>query len=281
VVVSEMCAYINAFVIRNKHRISGCFVALKNRTTTWRESHKTSAILLFICLLFPATSMATEVIMIISRNLVVLAADSLQVRRGGKVETVCKIHQTGHFWWVAGGIASDEDTGFDVTEFFTAVAKEGLDTSHTLDAIGCRIKGSLQKELPVLKQQQPDFYKKVIDTGEGPVVIFAARIAGNQFEAFMKGFKLINGKIVPQPSSTCPPNEPQCVLGAKIPEVDRYIASHPDIWTTDTIENVIDHLMNIAMAAEPKEVGPPVSILFILKNGPKWIRQNNCEAIKP
>lgn len=279
----SVAAYINIFVVKIKHWVSCALIPLKSSTTARCESHKAPAALIAIGLLFsflyPSGCMATEVIVIVLKDGILFAADSLELSRGGSVEgSVCKIRQTGAVWWAVAGIAKDTDTSFYPATFFTAAINDRLNTRQILNRVSLKIKAPLQKEIPVIKKQFPDYYKR----GSG-MTLFAARMRGTLVDGSMKDLNIVGDKIVPGTTKTYFSTRQKPTVGGmfyvKIPEIDRYIETHPELHVIGPLD-IIDRLMGVAITAHPDLVAPPVSILRITKDGPQWLRQNNCPNIQ-
>jgi hypothetical protein len=239
------------------------------------------SVLLALCLLIPVTCAATEVIIIAYQDRIFLAADSLRVEANGVPvpRAVCKVHSAGRVWWSAEGITADDQTGFSVSKFFDADT-DVLTTEQVLDSIGPRIKVPLQKEVLKLRREHPDQYEKIMSQGAMILTLFAGRVSARGPQASMKAFKVVENQIVPQPTTNIATDPRIHLMMSKNPDVDRYIASNPDIWN-DSPENFVGRLMNVAIAADPKSVGPPVTIVLVTKDSAKWLRQNSCESMAP
>jgi len=253
---------------------------MKPNIATRRQLHKAPAFLLLM-LLLPTSVKATEIIMICYPDGVVLAADSLRVDSNGAPvsRNACKIHQAGRVWWSAAGLTGGGDTGFSLEELFATSAPKNSDTKSLLDVVGTRITDALQRDVLGLKQSHPDRYRLIIKNGAVVLTLFATQAIGNRFDSSRKDFAIIDDRVVPQPSSSSDPTNRRIqLLMEKQPEVDRYIETNPDVWNAPA-EQFVDRLMNVAIAADPDTIGPPVSILLIIKDGARWVRQNSCEAV--
>ena len=62
--------------------------------------------------------------------------------------------------------------------------------------------------------------------------------------------------------------------------IDKALAENPDLWKIGFAE-AIRKLINLEISAEPNSVGPPISILTIDKDGPRWIEQGACPTSQP
>jgi hypothetical protein len=220
------------------------------------------------------TATATEVIVILTKDGALLSADSLEIISGKSPVQACKIHQTGCLLWIAAGSIGDTGTGFDVGDFFVQRAANKCDVRKNLNHLDSRLTTALQKEVPRIKQLQPEYYQKLLRGGY-ILSLFAAGVRRGKVEAYEKDFSFVNGLVHPTPATTC---APPCLLITRTTEVLGYANSHP---VSGDAVSLTDKLMQIAQSADPDYVGPPTSILVLRNDGPRWIRQNNCPDIKP
>jgi hypothetical protein len=275
-------ARINILITQNKHRVPRLGVLLEGVGTRRSKSHKfPHALIVLLWFVFAPTGFGTEIIVIKTNGWIVLAADSLHVRPGSQNFNMCKIHERVDLFWAASGVESDEATGFRIEAFFEAVDGR-MSVPKILDAISPKIVVPLRRELPILKEQAPERYAKLLHGG-AVLSLFAVRMRGSQIEAYVKDFAVVNGRIVPHPVTTCQPTgsgpQKKCILAPQIPEVKQYIETQPDVWQGD-VTHVVDVLMDVGQKADPDYIGPPFSILAITSDRPRWLRKNDCPEIR-
>lgn len=221
----------------------------------------------------------TEIILVVSANGIILAADSKIVSPEKPPRTACKITQLDaeNFFWADAGLDSHPATGFSVANFFPKHARKN-NTAQTLDEIGVKILAPLQKELPLLQAEAPQFYSEVIKNGY-ILSLFAVRTNGEKIVGYVKDFRVEKGLVISLPAHSCTPAKGGnlCILLTKSPETIA-IANTPNLFSGDGILG-IDKIMNTAIKADPEYVGPPISILFLTTNGGTWLRQGLCPNI--
>jgi hypothetical protein len=133
------------------------------------------------------TATATEVIVILTKDGALLSADSLEVVSGKPPVQACKIHQTGCLLWIAAGSVGDTGTGFDVSDFFVQRAANECDVRKNLNHLDSRLTTALQKEVPRIRQLQPEYYQKLIRGGY-ILSLFAAGVRRGKVETYEKDF---------------------------------------------------------------------------------------------
>jgi len=269
----------------DKNRISRSAIFLDHITSFWSKSHKLPTLFLSVFVLLGCEiAHGTQIITVVTRDRVVLAADSLSTRSENSSFTNCKIHHTAQFYWADAGLDSDTTTGYSVERLFQQGIAE--DAPRTLDRVGSLVIPALEKELPILKKQRPDFYEGVMKGG-AILDLTAVRLSDNGIEAYEKAFYFVRTQelgrkhITGDRPTTCSlaPGQQACMLVTNQPQIVAYVGSHPDIWNGDII-GAIDRLMQVAQHANPQNIGPPISILAITRQGPRWLRQNNCPDIR-
>jgi hypothetical protein len=232
-------------------------------------------------LLLAIPSYGTEIVMVVSRQLVVLASDSRTINTDKPNGTMCKIRQTNGIFWAAAGLNNDDATRFNVDNFFEkTLALTGRNTGAILDAIGDVITPALQKELPIVKMKDPSFYKDASGANGTILMLFAAQKTKNGIEGFVKVFSLSDDRVIQQASRTCDfSTSVQCVVFTNNKGVREYVASHPEILSASP-EETIERLMSVGETNEPDWVSPPITILSVSPSGATWKSQNNCKDIK-
>jgi hypothetical protein len=220
-------------------------------------------ILALMLLFLPGRSLgATEIIMIVSQERIILASDS--VMHGWYRTKGCKISQTNGIYWSADGLLGR--TGkFNVAQIMTTEGrKEVHDVRAFLDRVGEVLAPLLQKELPEIKKQPL--------LGDPLIELYAARDTGIGLEGFKKRIRIDGDRVFAIPAESCP----EGICYTKDHGVEQYLKTHHDGGAGGD-EAFVLGMMDIATRTAPGDVGPPYSILRIAPNDTHWLRQNDCE----
>lgn len=238
------------------------------------------AILLVLVLLIPSDVFGTQIIVVVSHEWVVIAADSRVMNPGAPFTKKCKIRQTGKLFWASTGVDGDDDTGYTIDAFFTRNVGQ-MRASAALDFISPKLIERLQREVPIVESQASAVY----ETMEKGVflALFAVDVHNNQVEAFAKLFTISEGRIVAQPTASCKlEGAMPCFILSPNPAVQKLVATRPDIWNPGSVKGAVKAVNRLMEAAQASDVnvGPPISILVVMPTGARWEQQNDCADIK-
>jgi hypothetical protein len=252
----------------------------ETRRTKSRIFPYASALLAFIALSCHVSS-ATEVVVIISNGRVLLAADSVATHyhHGKPTTIVCKISQNGTIFWTGAGLYDLDNANFHLGTIVRRIARnKTLNARELLDAVGNESLPILQKAIPVIKRELPEFYAKLKPHGHILTLFAVQGGADMAVRAYAKDFPVLDDVVSSNPARQCSgPSE--CILYAAPPGMDAYMESHHrEVWEQDAVAS-IDNLMKVGHNLDPSEIGPPISILQIAPNDIRWLRQNNCPDI--
>jgi hypothetical protein len=252
---------------------------------TMNAQIRTISVAFLFCTLTCGRSAGTELVMIIEKNRVVLAADSLvtddplhqSMRR-------CKIHQSGtdNYFYAISGVTFDREIAFDADTFFLK-RRRNLDGAQSLDAIGAAFLPLLQKELSLIQKETPSRYDAVV-RGGNMESLFVVQTIGHHAVGYVKDFKIVNGRVVPSPARNCLGTHvlvlgERCTSMSSMKTLLPFLAKNPIQRDDDTVTRV-SKIMDAAVSANPNEVGPPVAILDIEPGGPQWLEKGLCEDIR-
>jgi hypothetical protein len=253
---------------------------LRSRFATTAAQIKTLSALMLFCAFACGRSSATELVMVVENNRIVLAADSL-VTDDPEHQSMrrCKIRQSGfdNYFYAVSGISSDHEIGFDSDSLF-AKRRKNLHGAASLDAIGLSFLPHLQKELEVIRKEAPNRYNDFVKQGHMES-LFVVDIFGNAKEGYVKDFNISNGRVIASPARSCinnvGPGVKRCTMSSENSRVKNPVSGSGDIVQS------IHQIMDAAMSARPNEVGPPISILDIGPRGrPQWVETGLCGDIK-
>lgn len=218
--------------------------------------------------------MGTEIVVIVKRDRVILASDSVQSGSDGSHNLACKIHQNGHYFWAAGGNVKDTGTGFNIEKFFTS-KNANMGVREALDSLDTSLTPVLQGRIPRLKQTDDEFYRKMVREGIA-LSIFAVGSSGPEVVGLSKDFLFIKGRVVPIPAKTCSPI--QCLITVNGNDVAEYITANQYLWGKG-ISDLVEALMTHARTVDPQGIGPPYAILEVDTNGAYWINRTSCAEV--
>lgn len=255
------------------------WASLRNSKLSRAQIKTVSALILF-CALACGRSSATELVMVVEKNRIVLAADSL-VTDDPEHQSMrrCKIRQSGsdNYFYAVSGITSDHEIGFDSDSLF-AKRRKNLHGAASLDAIGATFLPHLQKELEVIRKEAPNRYNDFVQQGHMES-LFVVDTFGNAKEGYVKDFNISNGRVVATPARSCSNNVGPVVKRCTVSSENSRM-KNPVSGSGDIVQS-IHKIMDAAMSVRPNEVGPPVSILDIEPKGrPQWVEPGLCGDIR-
>jgi hypothetical protein len=245
-----------------------------------RAQIKTVSALMLFCVLVCGRSLGTELVMVVEKNRIILAADSL-VTDDPEHQSMrrCKIRQSGNdnYFYAVSGISSDHEIGFDSDSLF-AKRRKNLHGAASLDAIGATFLSHLQEELEVIRKEAPNRYNDFVGQGHMES-LFVVDTFGNTKEGYVKDFNISNGRVVATPAKSCintvGPGVKRCTMSS-----EKSLAKNPVVGPGDAVQG-IHKIMDAAMKARPNDVGPPISILDIEPRGqPQWLEPGLCGEIR-
>lgn len=276
--VPRIATNVNILSVQHKKILARLRAGLRLVHRPWPKSHiaPTAVLCSWLCAGHPL-AMATQTILIIYSDHVIIAADSLFTGAATPPRKGCKIRQSGSFFWTAGGVNSSADKRFDIDKLISDSAHGQLSTPEMLDHAGLRIAPALQREIPRLKREEPSFYNRAKATGT-LLELIAARETGVGVEGYIKEFHISNDdKVSTPPARTCTrPGECRFYTSTAIRQ---YSNAHPEIWNADAVSTV-NLLIGLAIDAEPLYSARPVSILQVAPNNTHWLQQNDCPNIQ-
>ncbi len=246
---------------------------------------RTVAALIVLSALACGRSSATELVLIIERNRVILATDGL-VTDDPEHQSMrrCKIYQSGtdNFFYAVSGPTFDRKVGFDANDLF-AKRRKNIPAAAALDQLGAQFLPLLQKELSLIQKESPARYSEVVQSGNLQSLFVIATFRGVR-EGYVKDFNIANGRVVAAPVRSCPGTHglaagERCILMSSMKELAPFLAKNP-VQKTDDVTTTVRKIMDAAENARPNDVGPPIGILAIDRSGPQWLERGLCEDIR-
>lgn len=246
----------------------------------------TTCVLLLFCASICDRSSATELVMIIEKNRVILAADSL-VTDDPEHQSMrrCKIRQSGNnnYFYAVSGPTFDSKIHFDANMLVERRAKN-LPTANGLNKLDVIFLPELQKELALIQKESPARYNEIVQEGT-MTSVFVISVHGDNREGYVKDYKVSNGRVIPTPAKTCLGSDHVIEVGERCTTMSERDALAPLLMKrptskTDGSVTRVHQIMDVAENRRPNEVGPPVSILALEPAGPRWLEEGLCGEIR-
>lgn len=268
-------AYVNILILEGKHVSITRLIRLKLIGTRLPKPHKLPGLILLLC--WSYMSFATEVVMVVNKDRVVIGADSKIVVNEKKSFNRCKIRQTENSFWAGIGPDFDTEIGFSIDDVFAKFKKRHFGAVHLLDSVGVPMRSLLQKELPQLKKNSPVMYSRMVQN-KFILILYCISNQDGMLTAADKGFSLVDVKVIIRPTINIIPDD----VSDYDLRHEPYIKSHSYLWVgdDDLVRFGIDQLLQMGTDEDPVDVGPPFSILVLRISGAKWLRQNDCRDVQ-
>jgi hypothetical protein len=243
------------------------------------------ALCAFVVLAFSLPALPTTVVALIDKNhhRVVLAADSLMVHQiAGTSTESCKIVAKPGCTFGLAGLLHKEYPVFDLQELAEQACSLSGDLRYRADRFLDVAKDSVLTVAQYLRLNERQFYSELTNSngGEFVIVVFAGMEANNP-SIFARGYKLdSNGDVNPVSLDVTEDNNGVGFFGGANDQIASYIRAHPNWQKMDKVV-AARKFIEMEIAAHPKWVGPPVSLVTINRlDQQEWNNAGGC-AIKP
>lgn len=226
--------------------------------------------------LLPSCS-ATTIVIIRTRNLVVIASDSKAQYQGAQgLPQVCKIAKQNETYFVVAGIAQDTGRGF----FANRIISNAIARSSTFDEQANTVESdmldALAKELGSMRTENPEEFKFAV-TGNTPSTIGLVTVEDGVPKVVVLSFIYdpATGKISVKHDS-CPGT---CGGEYSVIQMGHVLPSEEFGKATGSPVQVATKLVQMEIDREPGEVGPPIEILEIQPGESRWLQDDmNCST---
>jgi len=248
------------------------------------------SVLVLLMLFATSTSKATTIIAIRTPVYVVLASDSrfTGVSSGGIIyKSDCKIGQSGGVFFASSGFY-ESPTGFNAYDLIRKASADGFGIASTGDRFQQIALEPFKAAVEWIRKNSPAQFEKSCNNGDCLKVVFVG-IEGGVPKLSIRNFHVTTSgaHVVVEPSGhhDCPPDctgpAEQIIIGYA-DNANAILKRTPFFWDMNGFIGGSDKLIRQEMKANPKDVGLPVSILFIDMSGPHWIpeHQGVCPDIK-
>lgn len=220
---------------------------------------------------------------------VVMGADSKTTVEGSttSTRTACKIHQADDLFFAVAGLTSDPGRGFNAPAIIGEAMRNESNMADKVEAAEEAIIERLNKELNRLQAEDPSMYARKV-RAEGGNVLSLAFVGFQKDESFalVRQFQAVESKAVSVRVSrqSCPGDCPDGVrmffLG-RYSAIERYMSNRSKDTPRLRLEEAVNHFIELEIGENPQDVGGPVDILRIDRDGARWIqKKDSCPAVQ-
>lgn len=211
---------------------------------------------------------------------IVVAVDSKSIwsdRRGERIEQRCKIRQTDGFWYAVAGFDAETGTRFAVRSIAEQAARFPGAITQKVAEFGRLIETPLRRALENIRATTPPVYEDTISNKGGhalDIVFFG--IENGTFFLFVRRFGTRDFRN--ENHDAIFPSSGQVFMGEH-EAINRFVLANPR-WKEMGLVPAALKLLELQIQATPNTVGPPVNILVVDRNGPRWAFQpQGCPEI--
>jgi hypothetical protein len=240
-----------------------------------------------LVVMFASDAGATAVLIVVSRNRVLLAADgmSIQTRTGlsPAPERHCKIDQVGDAFLIVVGVENYDDTGLNIPSLARKAFSGRGDLSIQVGRFEKAANGPIIETLRYIKKNDPRLYA-LLSSGSGPPisVFFAGKINGALGVVALEYVEAGGAFKEKQPTVTLGSADPVYQDVGDVGAIDEYLKNH-QLGNLDDV-TWLRTMLGVEIDSQPavglRKVGPPISILEITGDGARWIDQGTCANVR-
>jgi proteasome subunit B (beta)-like protein len=243
--------------------------------------------IIFAVLLLPTVSLGTSIVAIRVPRYVVIAADSKVTYRGELgPPTVCKIFQSGPLYFAIAGLEHDRERNFYPK---TIIANSFSKTvfAASVENVKQAMKDALRAELMRMKVEDPDSYRDTLKDGGDVLSILLVEVQNDVPYITGMGFQFtyspepqVSVSQLSCPGDDCPKGTLALYLGRQ--DAARQFV-HANLSIGPDPAQYAKHLVELEIQESPKDVGMPISVLFIDQSGhPHWqANEVGCPVLVP
>jgi hypothetical protein len=238
----------------------------------------------FALLLAPLTLHATCAIAVWTPTSLVLGADSMErvvnPNDPGREISECKVQQIGNYFVLVSGLTRHRRTGFDTWGILSSAIRQSGSVFEAADLAVTEIEKGYAA---VLRSARLNTDAKFVHNLElnAPVFVIAGFEGGRPYLAHCSFDKILGRwtwtrQFFPSDRSGTP------VAYTYLCEehgVSMYKSRHPN-WRRDNPVKVVQGMIRMEEQVLPEEVGGPVSLVVIDKNGAHWKNVGVCPAAR-
>jgi hypothetical protein len=245
--------------------------------------------LLFLICNIAQPMVATSFLVLVGPDVIYMGADGL-ASYTGKVSPddptqICKIQQTGKYFFTAAGVSKDPLVNFDL---FQAARKALSAKRGSLRTRAARFMEfatpALTKSVTHLKTEYPEDFRTLMQ-GKDLTVVFASWENGKPL-VYKDGWKVAaDGRLLRLGLKRAGgPDLGNFIMAASDHGARRYYETHPEIHNMHPLR-LFPLLLNVEIELAKVDktvlVGPPIAVISITRNGAIWSEQGSCPVITP
>jgi hypothetical protein len=239
-----------------------------------------AALLLMVC---PAAR-STVIVVRMTTNEVVIGADSKRtvLREDGSLEarTVCKISQVQDVVFAYGGTSSPS---LNVNAFATDAITSSDNLAGAVESFRRRIEEPLVEFLRIVKVADPKGYREIAAPGGTVLQVVFVKFENHLPKAIVVQFQVLENSVGKVKSSEdvfkCPDDcNPGTTFLTGVSQRDRDTQRAEGFWSVGSIRGV-RQLIELSIADNERESGPPVDIVRFTNNGLEWMRKPECGGV--
>lgn len=231
----------------------------------------------------------TTIVVARTPDAVVIGADSKLTFGDNKAvsELMCKIGVSGNVVFSAAGILENRKSSWRVMDSAMTASRMKGTLLDKVNAFEKMIVKPLLDTVKLIKQESPQIYERKVNSKDKVLlqVAFAA-MENKKPTVLIRDFQLTNIAEINVIKRGCPGSCDE--LGVKLyhfgqdAAIKRYIANNKSlVFNAASISPFVIHLIDLEIIDKPDEVGPPIDVIKIDKNGINWVqRKNSCPAIQ-
>ena len=230
---------------------------------------------------------ATTVVVIWTHDRIVVAADSLRAvitRNGarGPDSHVCKIGLRNGFVFAGTGNYGSQLMGYDVFDLMAESASRASSLDDMMARSTAKIMPAMRRALRQIQQWKPGYVRKEHDHLGFQFAAGVMRSDGQAIIARRSISVSASGGVSADIVSKAAPNPDQIaslIMGVTdaLPEVKNDYPIRLAMSEGVPAETIATQLIEREVRACPDLVGPPIAILAVDKNGPRWIENGVCQ----
>lgn len=244
--------------------------------------------LFILCCLVVVSTNATTIVIYLTPEFVIMAADSKGFYNNAKTlkqesRIISKIYKTADIYFSLSGIIANTQRNLDISR----IIHHHLSNSKNLDSAIAEIKNEVRKSLLTYvgdnRKNNPKLFAANLNVGTYVTSIGLVTLKKSKPYAHIIGFKIINGaqmniKVEEDFAALNSGERSRLFFLGKNNAINHYL---------DTVKKInpdpflfVDKLMSVQINKNPESVGAPVDILQISLTETKWFRRKKTTPIE-
>jgi len=235
---------------------------------------------------FVSPALATSIVAVRVNEHVIVGADSKRtVGRDPQnaipiQEPVCKIGKGDRIFFATAGLV--RGSGFDVDSSIAKASEIQGTIEQKIETILQTIKEPLTLIVDRYRQTDPLDYSKTFAKAPVLQILFFGINNDSTFIMASEFFIPTPSPLVPVqivirygkcPGDACTTGEQLFVTGEH-DAISKFLSEKPGYWKVNPVEAVRE-LIELQIADIPNLVGPPIDILYVDKNGARWVQKKD------